>query len=243
MNLVPFRKWLNDGRYTPASANTRLSYAKRVEEEYGNLDVLYSSGSLERLIADLSYSVNDARRNKPNPTKITVNGNPYNVLNNCKTGVKTYREFLESAGADQVVEDDAIQRAGEAIVARREGKQFELEQHLQETLRAEIDQLEPGLVVIDGDSERSVASGYIDILARDANGALVVIELKRGEAKRDAIGQILGYMGDLAAEESVTTIRGILVAGDFDQSSLSAATIVPNLALRRYRYRFEFESA
>jgi RecB family endonuclease NucS len=46
-------------------------------------------------------------------------------------------------------------------------------------LRANIDQLEPGLTVIDGGNERKVASGFIDITARDRSGATVVIELKK----------------------------------------------------------------
>ncbi len=242
MNVLPFRKWLGDGRYTVASANTRFSYAKKVEEAYGDLDEQFERDGLKELVGLLAYSLTDAKLDRPNPTKIAVNGNPYNVLNNCKTGVKSYREFLETGGTAQVVEEEAIEIAGAAIASRREGKQFELERHLQESLRAEISQLERGLSIIDGDVERSVESGSIDILARDAAGGLVVIELKRGEAKRDAIGQILGYMGDLKIEEPDSVVRGIIVAAEFDRSCRSAVAAVPSLALRRYRYAFQFES-
>jgi len=242
MNIAPFRKWLGDGRYSPASANTRFFYAKKVEEAYGDLDEHFERDGLKSLVELLAYSLTDAKLDRPNPTLISVNGNPYNVLNNCKTGVKSYREFLEVGGTSQVIEDEAIEIAGAAIASRREGKQFELERHLQESLRTEIGQLEVGLTIIDGDVERSVESGSIDILARDAEGGLVVIELKRGEAKRDAVGQILGYMGDLKTEEPDSTVRGIIVAAEFDRSCRSAIAAVPTLALRRYRYSFEFES-
>ena len=93
--------------------------------------------------------------------------------------------------------------------------------------------------IIDGGAERSVASGFIDITAKATDGTVVVIELKAGTARRDAIGQILSYMGDVAAEES-NQVRGILVAGDFDNKARAAARVVTSLSLRRYRVSFEF---
>ena len=114
-----------------------------------------------------------------------------------------------------------------------------LERDLQAALRDAIEQLEPGLDIIDGGTERSVASGFIDITAKSTDGSIVVIELKAGTARRDAIGQILSYMGDIAAEES-NQVRGILVAGDFDNKARSAARVVSSLSLRLYRVSFEF---
>jgi hypothetical protein len=73
---------------------------------------------------------------------------------------------------------------------------FGLERDLQKVLRDNIDQLEPGLKVADGNKEKRVPSGYIDITAEDKDGATVVIELKAVEADRDAVGQLLAYMGD-----------------------------------------------
>ena len=55
--------------------------------------------------------------------------------------------------------------------------------------------------------------------------------------RRDAVGQILSYMGDVAAEEP-NEVRGILVAGDFDNRARAAARVVPSLSLRRYRVVF-----
>ena len=47
-------------------------------------------------------------------------------------------------------------------------------------------------------------------------------------------------MGDMAEEESASTVRGILVAGDFDKKARAAARMVPNLSLRKYSIHFEF---
>jgi RecB family endonuclease NucS len=70
-----------------------------------------------------------------------------------------------------------------------------LEQDLQDALRQNIVRLEAGLKIIDGGSEHSCEAGYIDILCEDGQGALVIVELKAGEAKDAALGQVLGYMG------------------------------------------------
>ena len=117
-----------------------------------------------------------------------------------------------------------------------------LERDLQAALRYSIEQLEPGLDIIDGGTERSVAAGFIDITAKAPDGTVVVIELKAGTARRDAVGQILSYMGDVAAEET-NPVRGILVAGDVDNKARAAARVVPSLSLRSYRVTFEFRSA
>lgn len=110
---------------------------------------------------------------------------------------------------------------------------------MQAALRLHIDQLEPGLTIIDDGAERSVDSGFIDITARDSSGTIVVIELKAGPAGQRAIGQILSYMGDIAGEEG-GNVRGILVASEFDAKAKAAARMVPDLTLTKYRIQFLF---
>lgn len=117
---------------------------------------------------------------------------------------------------------------------------FGLERDLQSALRQNIGQLEAGLTIIDDDREQTVASGRIDITARDESGAVVVIELKAGSADRDAIGQILAYMGDLMTSQQ--QVRGLLIARDFTARAKSAARAVPNLRLVGYGFRFTFNA-
>ena len=116
---------------------------------------------------------------------------------------------------------------------------FGLERDMQLALRRSIEQLEAGLRIIDGDKESTVASGRIDITARDKKGATVVIELKAGPADRDVIGQILSYMGDLT--DGQATVRGIVVAREFSPRAIAAARPVPSIRLIRYGFRFSFE--
>jgi hypothetical protein len=118
---------------------------------------------------------------------------------------------------------------------------FTLERDLQSALRSNIGQLEEGMKIVDGGSEKTVDSGHVDITVVDKDGSTVVIELKAGEADRNAVGQILAYMGDLRHMAGAT--RGILVAGSFTHRAIAAASVVPNLQLRTYGFHFTFGSA
>ena len=241
MKAEAFKAWLGLRYPKPAVAGSYFSSAKRIEDAYGDFDALYEQDRLDAVVAELQYSSQDARLGKPDPSRLQIKGPLYNQLSNFRTGARTYRTFRDDGGESEALTDAAIEIAGEAIKEKRDGKQFELERHLQESLRNEIAQLEPGLLIIDGGTERGVESGFIDILAHDTNGAFVVIELKAGLAKREAVGQITGYMGDLIAEEPETQVRGILVAADFDKSCRSGVRAIPSLKLKRYRFSFTFE--
>ena len=116
---------------------------------------------------------------------------------------------------------------------------FALEKDLQRTLRHNIEQLETGLSIIDGGTERTVDAGRIDITAKDGDGNLVVIELKAGTAGMDSIGQILSYMGSIENPEG-KGVRGILVAYDFDRRLEMAAKATPNVSLMAYAVPVQF---
>lgn len=118
---------------------------------------------------------------------------------------------------------------------------FGLEHELQTALRSDIEQLEPGLNIADGGSERIIDAGHVDITAADREGATVIIELKAGMAAPAALTQLLAYMGAVA-EQDKTNVRGVLVAGEFHSRVVFAAKAIPNVQLRRYRYNFMFEA-
>jgi len=126
---------------------------------------------------------------------------------------------------------------GEAAEAR--GLKFGLERDMQQALRRHIDQLEPGLHIVDEGRERSVESGFIDILAEDEDGSLVVIELKSGEAPDSAVTQILSYIGSLQAETS-QRVRGVLVAREFSPR-IRLAAAAARIQLVEYGFSFTFD--
>ena len=233
-----YREWLEQQRYSDGAVRTQISRAEKVEECYGDLDRHYEDDRLQSVISELKYSKEDERQNKPNPSKIHFKGDIRNNLASYRSATNLYRRFRDETSGDG---------SGDSEVKNEEiadnSRLIGLERDMQAALRSSIEQLEPGLEIIDDGAERSVSSGFIDITAKDADGKIVVIELKTGIARQKAVAQILSYMGDIAEEEEGTATRGILVAADFDTKAQAAARVVPTLSLRSYRVNFEFTDA
>ena len=112
------------------------------------------------------------------------------------------------------VETDELGAASEVILG--------LERDLQAALRADLEQLEPGLRVVDDGRAREAGAGRIDITAEDHEGAAVVIELQAGTAGRGALTRLLADMDALAGRDQ-SAVRGVLVARDFHPRVVSAA--------------------
>ncbi|MEP2716211.1 endonuclease NucS domain-containing protein [Pseudophaeobacter sp.] len=124
---------------------------------------------------------------------------------------------------------------------QQDRQRFALERDMQAALRAKISDLEEGLRIADEGVERSVESGFIDILCVDRAGQAVVIELKSGKTDARVVGQTLGYMGDIIEEGEFEDVRGVIVANAFDKRTIAASRAVPNLKLVTYGINFYFE--
>jgi hypothetical protein len=237
--------WLAEVIPDRSSAQTRLSHLRRVEGEYGNLDDLYDNDELQGLIDELTYSGEDLRSNRPNPSRLIIDGNIRNNLASYKSAVQKYARFrqdveLEAGRASLAPRVRNETPAAEPTDIGPDGRMFSMERDLQIALRRSIDQLEPGLAIADGGAEKIVPSGRLDIFAKDAAGSSVIIELKAVKAQRDAVAQVLAYMGDVL-EETGAPVRGLLVAPEFDTKAVAAAKVVPTLTLVSYRFSFIFE--
>lgn len=241
-----YRAWLEAQNYGAGTVTAQLHRTGRVEEFYGDLEMQFGADGLKSVIEALRYSSDDERRGRPNPSKIPFEGNTRSNLASYRFAVEKYRAFLvghdagdEPAGKSASLEAAAL-AAAEAAIEESIGQRIGLERDMQAALRQAIEQLESGLIIIDGGDERSVESGRIDITARDGDGAIVVIELKAGAAGQAAVAQILSYMGDVVLEEPDTTVRGILVASAFDKKAVAASRMAPSLSLKFYKVKFLF---
>ena len=84
--------------------------------------------------------------------------------------------------------------------------------------------------------EFPVGGRFIDILAVDAKGGLVVIELKVSRGYDRVVGQLLRYVAWIKknlAEEG-QSVRGFIVAREITEDLLLACSLVPNLELFEY---------
>lgn len=234
-----YRNWLKQQEYSENTCATQTSQLRKIERCYGEtLDAIIARGGLPDLLRDLTYSSSDERRNRPNPSRLDIGGSLFKGLMSAKSAATLYARFLETI--DQTGEPVPPNYGQDATASEPQAQRIGLERDMQRALREQIEDLEPGLVIIDEGIERAVTSGFIDILARDQTGCLVVIELKAGKVDSRVIGQTLGYMGDLQEEDPEARIRGIIVAHEFDTRCRSAARAVPNLALKSYAIRFTF---
>jgi hypothetical protein len=159
-----------------------------------------------------------------------------------RTGIpwRTVRSIKANVTMGRIIMPEVAENAESEEVLDAFETKFGLERDLQNALRKNIADLKKGLSIIDEGKERKVASGFIDITAKAKDGAAVVIELKAGQADRDAIGQILAYMGDLMVTEK--TVRGVLIAAEFTPRAIAAARAASNVRLARYRINFSFET-
>tara|TARA_B100000579_G_scaffold181083_1_gene147545 strand:- start:92 stop:1006 length:915 start_codon:yes stop_codon:yes gene_type:complete len=84
--------------------------------------------------------------------------------------------------------------------------------------------------------------GKIDILAKDKKTKnYVVIELKKNQTSDDTIGQLSRYMGWVKEHKKDDAVKGIIVAGKFDEKLRYAKTMVPNSEAFLYEIDFKIK--
>lgn len=236
-----YKSWLAQQGYAENTQVAQLHRVKKVEQVYGSLDDLLENGEFDKMISELTYSTEDERRQRPNPSRLKFTGNIRNNLQSYKNAAIRYRRFRE-----EVAELPPVPFTGDGeddVPADMHPKKqrLALEGDMQSALRHDISALEPGLAIIDDGAEHAVSSGFIDILCEDENGGAVVVELKAGTTDSRVIAQILGYMGDILKDRPEGQVRGIIVAHDFDKRTRSAAFATLNIELVRYAISFQFE--
>jgi len=152
-----YRQWLEQQKYQGGTITAQMHRAGRVEEHYGDLDEHYAKDRMASLIEALTYSTDDRRHNRPNPSKIPFEGDIRNNLASYRDAVKRYRKFRDfGEDATDAAASDHTQPENAVTVAEDLGQRISLERDLQAALRTEIAQLEQGLTIIDDGAERSV---------------------------------------------------------------------------------------
>jgi endonuclease len=120
-------------------------------------------------------------------------------------------------------------------------EEFAYEKDLRNYLSKNLNLLEPGISLYEEEGikgiEFPVGGRFIDILASDANGNLVVIELKVSRGYDRVIGQLLRYMAWIKknlADEG-TGVRGIIVAREISEDLVLSCSLVSNVELFEYK--------
>jgi len=110
-----------------------------------------------------------------------------------KSKIKTGEIQVPGISAERNEEGDP--EGIEAEVEESIEASVSLERDLHSYLASRVNEIESGISLVENGIEYQTEAGRIDLLARDENNHLVVIELKAGKAKDNALGQLLGYIG------------------------------------------------
>ncbi|MDB3858645.1 endonuclease NucS [Candidatus Poseidonia sp.] len=129
-----------------------------------------------------------------------------------------------------------------------EGSEFAKEKDLQNFLVKNLHMIEPGLKLYDDGLRDGVeypaGRRFIDILAQDTDGQLVVIELKVSRGHDRTIGQILNYIGWVRENlvKPNQEVRGIIIAKEITED-LRLTCLLPQIpvSLREYSISFSLK--
>ncbi|MGD0205437.1 MAG: endonuclease NucS domain-containing protein [Dehalococcoidia bacterium] len=219
-------------------------------------------------INDPSKKHSAARQYRSNPLLVTddptMHGKRYRLLTEHERTVflANVRDDLESVSYAQLMEwlNDPSLALEPQAVEFSEGEEAEvsediggpalLEIHLQDYVFRNWKAVFPDLALFQGAGGREFRTqdpsvGIIDFLCTDKKGDFVVIETKRETPDRQAIGQVLGYMGWVRQRLCTKgqSVRGILIANEVSDQLKLAAAVIPDLALYCYEISFNVRPA
>ena len=118
--------------------------------------------------------------------------------------------------------------------------EFAYETDLRNYLAKNLDSVELGLRVYEDEGitgiEFPVGGRFIDILATDVDGGLVVVELKVSRGYDRVVGQLMRYVAWIKKNlaETGQRVRGIIVAREISADLLLACSMVPDVELFEY---------
>jgi endonuclease NucS-like protein len=165
-----------------------------------------------------------------------------------KLGPDRYRLWQPETDGRPAYKGDAVRNISTEAADVPEDDQdaaseFAYERDLQNYLAKNLYRIEPGLRLYDEEEitgvEFSVGDRYIDILAIDAQGSYVVIELKVSRGYDRVIGQLLRYMAWVEKNmEPSRPARGIIVAKEITEDLKLAASRIQGVRLIEYELEF-----
>lgn len=109
---------------------------------------------------------------------------------------------------EQVIADDAHALEDTAVL-EREGRELELHALLERSPHL----IEEGLEILE--RERATDVGPVDFLAKDAEGRIVLVEVKRVKAVVAAVEQVVRYREHIEKDAAYAGARALVVAPEF----------------------------
>jgi hypothetical protein len=149
--------------------------------------------------------------------------------------LSTYRSILDS----EVKDETSVVSSG-LFYMEKQLEEFIVENWEESEFGKTLDLIyEDGVLV---SQQYKTDIGIIDVLAKDkATGAYVVIELKRNQSSDDTVGQVLRYMGWVSEKFKGSKVRGIIVAGKYDERLYFAQKMIDTVDVFLYEVQFSLK--
>lgn len=126
--------------------------------------------------------------------------------------------------------------------------EFAYEADLRNYLAKNLSVIEPGLMLYEEEGIRGIefptGGRFIDILALDRNGDLVVAELKVSRGYDRVDGQLARYIAWIKRHQAEFSqqVRGIIVAREISKDLLLACSMLKDVELFEYKLSLTFKS-
>lgn len=93
--------WLCSQGYPEQTISAQIYRVQRVEAAFGALEDHFNKDALSGVIAALTYSTEDERSERPNPTPITIKGSLRANLASYRDAINRYRRFLQGGSVSK----------------------------------------------------------------------------------------------------------------------------------------------
>lgn len=91
-----YRDWLVRQGYAKTTIADNLSELRRIEAAYGPVTAVIANARFQALVQALTYTAEDERHARPNPSRLVIQGRLRTNLASYKAALLRYRRFLES---------------------------------------------------------------------------------------------------------------------------------------------------
>ncbi|MCC7520624.1 MAG: DUF91 domain-containing protein [Flavobacteriaceae bacterium] len=246
MKLEEFKSWLfKENGNDPKTVQSRISNCKTVENYEGDLEKHFIKDNGLSLLERLNYTSDDQRNELSPKHKIPINGDKRTGSATLKHAVKLYMNFRNSNSnpdENSTKSFDISQSLEEEIDNIETWTSYSYERDLKNSMISQINELFPEYKIYGENNEGVeylIGGKRIDILLKNENGDLLVIELKSGIANYKVFGQISMYIGLLMDKFPKCDINGFIIAGEMDESLKHAVKTTDKIRLKTYKMKLE----
>lgn len=110
-----FRQWLEDTGKGPKTINSRISNLSKIEQFYGDLDILMVKDLGRSVIDELNYTIDDEFYNRSQRHKIPIDGNIRNGSATYKSALVLYQKFYKETNREQKIYSSDFEKEADNI--------------------------------------------------------------------------------------------------------------------------------